>query len=646
MAELPHGSIDLHPFEIVDDLDVSAETLTNLGVWIDTEITRAEGARSELRAVWEINLRLYEAIPEMLQRNVPFINASNLEIPIAAIACEAVYAQMLNAIFNIDPLLTCREVGEEGRLVEHVKALQRFTEVLTRKITLRSASENALLDDIKLGTGILYTRWSERSKKTLAEPIVTKRGPDVRAIAVEDFYVPGGATDDLDGEEWCGIRYKLTQHQLNTRARDLGWDIEDAQEYATIDRVRQIRERLGRYAEMVGNRQNTASGNDETMYEVFEIYCYYDIDDDGIDEDLLVAWDRGSRRVLHVRFNPYDRRPFSAMRYQLREFLFYGMSVTEMMAPFQRGASNTYNYWLDNALLANARFYVGRHGSVPNNQLHIWPNRFLPVLDPERDFKAIPMADTYPSMPGILQMTMAFAERRSGLPEISGNRPAGGLGTRTPGITAMTLMQKANERFGPAFDQARFAVTDAMRQAVMRYQERVLANDEDVINDIYLMLGEERGGLLIELFKMPGFGDSVAIELTASTAQVNRDAEKQNWILLMQQFTVIFDKVFMLTQVMESPQMGPLAKQVAQRIIQMMMELLDRVYRSFDQVRDPATLLLNIREAMAEAEQSQPPQALAQLGMALEGMFGGGESNGAGAGEREQAASMDAFATI
>lgn len=636
MAE--NAVIDLHPLEIApsiaDELRLDDETLQQLSRYLETEITWADSARAELKNVWESNLRQYEAIPEMLRRDTPIVNASNIEIPLGAIAADAVYAQIMNTIFNIDPLVTVREVGETGRFTEHVKALQRFVDVQSRRVNLKPASQNATLDDVKMGTGILYIPWQEKRKKTLASEQVVSRGPMVRGVPVEDFFVPGGACDDFDLEPWVAMRYHLTEHDMMVRERDLDWNIDIAREWSTIDTVRRARERLGRNPNIGPGRAGGGAPDMRRTFEIFDVYVYYDIDGDGIDEDLYCVWDRGSRQVLKVEYNPYDRRPFAAMRYQLREYLFYGLGVVEMLTPFQRGASNLYNYWVDNALLANARFWIGRFGAVPNNQLHIWPNRFMAVQNPDTDLRAVPMADTYPSMPMALQQTMNFAERRSGLPEVSGARPGGMLGTRTPGITAMSILNKTSERFGPAFDAVREAITDAIRQVVMRYQERVLMGDEDAEQDILRMLGDASGQLILELFRDPNFANSVAVELTAATAQVNREADRQAWILLMQQVMQLGTSLFQLAQAIDSPEVGPVAKQVAQQLADVSRELLERVYRAFDQVRDPKALLIDLQEAMAVAQQQaqQQPNALEELAGMVDGLINQQQQGAQGAG--------------
>lgn len=638
MSGPEHGQIDAVPEDLVESIDDQGffrtaedrdRAYSELSLWLKSEITRAQSARYQLERQWEENLRQYEGVAKNRTRNVPIENASNLEITLGAIASDAIYAQMLNLIFNVNPIVTAREVGETGELTQHVKGLQRFLDIVAKKMSLRSAVENMLLDDIQLGTGILYTRWAITKKKTV-DDVELRQGPATKAIPIEDFFVPGGSYGDLQMERWCAMRHWLTKHELNLRERDLGWDIEGVLPTGNVDRIRQIRERIGRtngYAHKKAG--GDPQGGDE--YEIYDVYCHYDIDGDGIDEDLLVTFDFTSGMVAKLQYNPYERRPFEAARYQLRGFIFYGLSVVEMLRPYQEGASNLYNHWVDNSLLANSRFWIGRNGAVPNNQLRIWPNRFLPVQNPREDLMAVPMADTFPSAPAALQQTVSFAEKRVGINDLTAPRPSAVLGSRTPGITALSMLQKANERFGPAFDGARLAIAASVKQALYRYQERLLRGDMEVEEEIRTMLGEDIGDLVIELLADKQFDDTITVDLTASSASVNKETERQNWLLLFQQVVGLGEKVIQLTQLLETPQMGQVTKNVAQQLINIANELLDRTLRTFDQVRDPTTMLINLQAALEAADQAQPEDQLQELAAAIQGM-----GQQAGAGEAEE----------
>ena len=643
MATSAPSQVDAHPegLEASQDTpirqlpfpsaDAERQAIGALGDWISSELARSQGSRTDIEHLWEEDLQLYEGVPRSPIKNTPYENASNLQITLGAIACDAIYAQMLNLIFHIDPFLTIREVSETGERVEEVKALQRFGEVLARsgRSKLKPATENALLDDCKLGTGVAYVPWRQWIKKTQLSingelPPIKDQGPVSRGVPLEDFWVPGGAYDDIQEMRWCGVRFWLTRHELELRRRPpFNWDIEGAQPSSDLGRLRQMRERLSRH-DGFGQRNHNPEG-DNDLFQVFDIYCYYDIDGDGIDEDLLVTFDFGSKRVLKWRFNPYDRRPFEASRYQRRAYLFYGLGVVEMLRPFQKAITNQMNNWLDNSALANTRFWVARHGAVPRNQLSVWPNRLLSVPNPREDIVPHQMADTYPSAPAGIQVTMTFAERRSGVNELSQPRGGGVLGNRTPGITTLALLQKGSERFGPAFDSAREFVAGIVRQMFFRFQERLLMGGEErreAVEIITLMMGEERAILVIAALEAPGFENEYSIELTASSSTVNRESERQNWLLLLQQVVVIYERVFQIVQLIDSPETTPLVKATGEQLINNANEILERTMRTFDQVRDPANLLINIQQAMVQADAMQREQGLQALGQALETTFG------------------------
>jgi hypothetical protein len=590
------------------------EATSRLASWLDAEIRRALSARWMQERVWNAAMQMYEGTPQQERRNFPIENAPNLEVTLGAIAVDAIYAQIVNLIFNVSPIITVSPVSESGQWTEHAKALQRFVEVIVRnQLNLRNAVENAVLDTVKLGTGILYSRWSERRKKTSVEEVL-ESGPVLQGIPVEDFLVPGGSYGNLQNDQWVAVRYYLTEHELHLRERDFGWDIEGAIPTAGLDTVRTTRERLGRTDSFTRRKAGDDNAGSGKTYEIFDVWCLYDIDGDGLDEDLLATWDMGSKCILKWRFNPYDRRPFEAMRYQLRQYMFYGMGIIEMLEPFQRGATELYNHWVLNSLLANTRFWVGKHGAVPKNQLRIWPNRYLPLQDPKNDLQAIQMAEVYPSAPAALATTVSFAERRSGINDLTAPRPSQVLGSRTPGITAISLLQKANERFGPAFDSARITTAAAVRQALFRYQERLLAGDVAVETTILEMMGEERGALVIELLRNRKFDNAVAVELTASTVQSNRETARQNMLLLLQAVLPYFERLIQLQAIIDNPSVSPGMKDIAQRVAEAAGEAVERVVRTFDEVRDPKALVVKLSDATDQAMQGQ----LAQLGQLMQ----------------------------
>jgi hypothetical protein len=256
------------------------------------------------------------------------------------------------------------------------------------------------------------------------------------------------------------------------------------------------------------------------------------------------------------------------------------------------------------------------------------------MSDPKNDIAAIQMADVYPSGPAALNQVINFAERRSGINDLTAPRPSAVLGSRTPGITALSMLQKSNERFGPAFDSARVATAGAVKQALFRIQERLMAADPDAEQYVINLLDEEAGRAAIEALRDENFDNSYDIELTASSARVNREVERQNSLTLLQTLMSYYEKVLMLTQVAATPQLPPPVKEVAMQIAEKMGEIVDRTIRTFDQIKDPAAFVITVTEELDQlAVAADPLQQL--LASIPQGGEGGGEPEpGAAVGEQ------------
>src|SRR3989304_2778170 len=139
---------------------LSPEQAMRLRAWITQEVDDAFSARMEQEAVWRECLRLYEGVPKNPVRMAPIENAPNTEITLGAIACDSLFAQVVDLIYNISPVVTARATN--AKFVKHAKAIQTFcNHIATTEADMRIAVEELALDDIQLGTGILYTPWVE-----------------------------------------------------------------------------------------------------------------------------------------------------------------------------------------------------------------------------------------------------------------------------------------------------------------------------------------------------------------------------------------------------------------------------------------------------------------------------------------------------
>ena len=575
-------------------LERTAERDRRLVDHLISELEDGYAARRPQDNAWTEGVRQYASIPKTAVRNQPIPNAPNVEFPLSAIISDSLYAQATDTLFSGNPILTCREMDSEWS--EHAKDMQRFVNwMAANEIGLRFAVDTVAQDDIQLGTGVLYCPWVEEEKNGAVQKIVY-RSPRVIPIAPQDFLVPGGSRGDHQQDAWCSLRFWYTKGELASQARAQRWDISTAKPSAGIDPTRSYYEQVNRTSSTVGQRER---------FEVEIVWTYFDYFNDGVDRDLLVAFDRNSKSILGLGYNRYDTRPVETMRYQIRPHLFWGLGVLEMVQPFQESATEILNHYLLNMMLVNGRLLMARHGTVDDFK-RVWPMRIVGVESTD-DIKELRLADVYPSALMGLQQVIQAAERRVG---VSGDFSGGAtsprlLGTRTPGITAMTAMQQVNRRFAPAFDGLRLNTAAAVRQCLWRYAERVRmggASENYVSEHLERLLGPRGAVNVIELLREDDFERCVAVEFTAVSASINREADRQNALLVMQTQDSYFRQIKEAAMLMAQPGLPPLVHGVLRKVLDAGNISMDQFLRTFDHVRNPQRMLVDLGDEISEAE--------------------------------------------
>jgi hypothetical protein len=594
--------------ELFPDLKtVPADRLSELSSWLTIEIEDALMARGSIEDRWSRALKQYNAVPKNPTRNLPIENAPNIVVALGAIGTDSIYAQIVDLIWNISPLLTVRATN--AKYSQYQKAFQRWVEyVATNELNLRNESDHAILDDVLLGTGCLYIPWVIEIKRTDVTE-TTREGPRCYAIPPEDVITPGGTGASVQDVKFIGLRFWYTKAELELAKDQQDWDIAHVAIAGNISNIRSERERLA------GTSSSGKRLGD--LYEIIVLNALYDIDKDGINEDLEIVWDRSSKSILKIDYCKYDHRPIEKMCYQIRGHQFNGIGIPEMICSLEDAASDIFSYWAANMLLANCRMWRASPGQLETPFI-VHPNK---LIESSESVEALIMADVYQSGPQALSMLMALAERRTGQNDMSMPRPSQVLGSRTPATTSTLLFQQVNRRFTPAFDQVRLCLASVVIQAMYRYQEQLLAQNikaEQHIRDVM----EDDADYIISILKDRNFDEGMKIEMTASSATVNREVERQNAMFLVGLLAQYYQKVIELTTIVANPQTPKEVAAVAKKIAIAAGEAIERCVRTFDQVRDPAAFIVKFEDEIDAAAASAADQTALQGLMAM--LAGGG----------------------
>lgn len=626
------------PDNLVGKLKRTPERDVVLEKFLKTDIEDSISEMGGLWSRWTDYIRMYRGIPENAFSSDP-IPVRNIEVTVCATACDTLYSQAWDMIMNQSPVVTTRATVKEDE--EAAKGFQALSVHLTADTFANwlPATKDYMTDCINLGTGFYYTTWQEDHKKNGFEEVVDW-GPRFYSPAPEDIIVPGGSGPDVQSLRMIGFRSMLYEGELDMRARAGKWDRSLAAQTHNANPVSLQR-----------NKASHVETDDHAkvlQYEIYDLFVLYDYDEDGVDEDLYVIYDRTNAKILFMSYMPFEMRPFSVARYQYQSHSFFGMGTMEMGAPLEKEITNWHNFAYANAKLVNSRAWGVKAGSpMSGTKLRIIPNKPLYFNDVD-DIKEFRMADVYPSVLQYQQADMQLMERRVGTMTDFAAKPQ--AGHRTPGMTMLSMLQQINRRFTTAFEEIRGGMADSLFQGIIRLQEKFTTTGPDqsrVEEFIRNAIGSKQAEAVFAQFRKDPkqLKDRIGIEMTASSQSVNREADKQSALQMLTMLGQYYEKVLQVATMAVSPQMPPQLKPLAVKLVVNMSEAMDRFLRTFDQVRDPSALLFSeedfnaLMDSMSQGGGGAPgtmgsPEGAAPGGAGgdVSGQDMGGNANMEGAG--------------
>jgi hypothetical protein len=577
----------------------------------------------QARAGWENIcrqcIRMYQGTPDENNRWRPFENAPVIEVTIGAMACDTVISQAEDLIFQVKPPLTIR--SRKGEFDDAAEAVQDLVNhgVESGFWNFEAGVKEALIDQVQMGTVVGYIPYTKTVRKTDVREVVTF-GPKIYCLAPEDFIIPANATKNVQSCEFATMRMWMGKDELNLRARLNNWTVDDAAAPDTSSVVRADRMRAA----------GVSGGSLDTKPPVVigDTFIYFDIDDDGIEEDLEVIWNMTSGNILKVMYNRYDSRPFVLECYQDRAHTAFGLGVLEMMIPYEREVTEIHNAHIHNMMIANTKMYQGPSTGM-QEATAIYPGKYL-INDegPQGEIKVLDMGEVNPTAMQAESVVTAMGRERVGTTQISAPIRSS---SRTPGISMLSMMQQANRRFTHPFNNMRNFGAQVVMHCLYRLQEQVRAGNKDVKKKLKEILGDDKAELVIDLFKSSDveLTDALDIQLTASSVSVNRESDRQNMVMLATQiWPVYFQAIEQLAGIIAHPPF-PGADKVARQAEKAINKFFGKILKTFDQISDVRSLQVDLDEIQPMMQQLGMEQVPGQINGALTQMS---QPNGAVSG--------------
>jgi len=365
-------------------------------------------------------------------RTGPWEEASNIHLPITLIAVKALHARMYAALMAVQPPFNSKPMDEAATVAQPlVDGVMSYAlrEWINNFKGVEEIVDEWLWDWVSTGTGLLKLRWDRKFarfvdvmetqitepkmveviqedgskakvrqdavRKVQRDEAVTKlvfEGPAFDRILPEDLLIIGG-NGDIHEADVIQHRFYMTRSELYSAADQAMFDPKVVEEILQGGHDSET----GDVADDLKQNRQTNSGvisldtpADHDRFQMIESYMKLDVNDDGLDEDVIVWVHLRSKKVTRAtylhRVHKSGIKPFVKIDFMKRQGQTYGMGVPEIMYPIARELDAMHNIKVDFGILSTMPFGFYRPASGVNPQkIEIEPGKLIPLNDPQND---------------------------------------------------------------------------------------------------------------------------------------------------------------------------------------------------------------------------------------------------------------------
>lgn len=281
-----------------------------------------------------------------------------------------------------------------------------------------------------------------------------------------------------------------------------------------------------------GVEGNGPSNVRRQQFEILECYRSYDIDGDGLNEEIIVWLSPHARgRVLGWDYldNVYahGRRPFRIGKFFPIPFRWYGLAFAEVVKGIQDEINAIHNQRVDYGTLQNIPFFFYRaSSSLQQTPLTLRPGQGIPVDNPQQDL-------FFPKFQGDQAwgqqeeaVLMQHYERLSGLTDLSIGRQPNRVGATRTAAGTQTLLSEAGLRFKGAMT--------AFQQFWIGIFTDILSLDQEYLppNKEFRVTGKVPAGIQIK--DRTEIRGSFDLRLASTNETMNRQKQREDATTVLQ----------------------------------------------------------------------------------------------------------------
>lgn len=445
-------------------------------------------------------------------RKGPWLESSNLHLPLTAIMVKTYHARFYNIFTNEDTTqLIPRETSDEKFSAIIAKLRYWYLwDYINNYRGIRGFAREVFYDMVTTGFGIGMKDWIVQQRKTIvieqnqADELqremedlqpqmdeMTKNTPELqtdeemaqtrkdispykevqriitvfegsrmRSLPWENCYFPNDIyeSNNLDEPLCVLLDTEMSNSQIKLKAKQQEWDKEGVDQIIAEGKSQYTGSKAQEIKQIRSNLSGIESSieHDDNKRIVEYCFCTYDIDDDGLDEELVVIKsDKGAilKATYLERISRMGRRPLYKFDCFSKPRQAYCRGVPEFMWPIQTEVDEMHNKRQDLLTLQTTPFGVYRAtSSLKNQPIRIAPGKLLPV-DDTADVRLLSWGSSASVFVNEQQLLWHYAERMTSVSALSQGMVPDQVGPTRSTSGVIALLKQMDKELKISVDQ-------------------------------------------------------------------------------------------------------------------------------------------------------------------------------------------------
>lgn len=565
--EVEEGEEDQFVLGQQDEVIADPENKKELVDYLCTEYEEVEASRESQKEEWALWRKMAEAEPLVKTKNTPYRSASNVTPPLTQSIYHTGYAHLKQMFDAKTPFWTVRANRRDDRDdIKRAKVLTKYLDILAKSeddLNLERVKQEGLSEAALMGTAFLKTVWTAESwnykrrdmdGNLVQEQAYKRFGPQIQVAPLDRVVYPPEFAEIKD-MPWVGYTVTLPKHELVNRGMNgMYMDTDIVLDWGRTDK------------DALDRQRDSARGSEQKAYvdlfDITEFFVQWDVDQDGMYEDIIITLHVPSRTILDIRFNDLLVRDTVEAKFIARNFAVEGRGIGQMTKSMQFEAEGMHNVRNDNAKFAAMRMIAMNRATARENRESIYPGKIWKTENPHQDIVPIQLGEVYPSSFQAEQQAMMLARETTGISSVMGGFSDPRLGSRDTFRGQNMRMQQGQG----VFASITTGLKSAFRQVGRLVYYQLCLHKDDVIarEQRAMRLSQEEIDTLSEALDIPVQDIPIRMSFDIATTDIDQsfESKRQNMLTLTQLYSQWAQEVTPIAQLLFGPE-GQQMKQVA-----------------------------------------------------------------------------------